>query len=124
MTSQRPPGRGSFRVAIICALLREDDAVNLLFDAFWDGEGDPYGRADNNTNTYITGRMGVHHVVLVLLLSMSTKSAMAATLSLRSSFTGVKVAIIVGICGSVPRIDNLDAYLGNVVVSKTPFWNG
>jgi len=56
MTSQRP-GRGSFRVVIICALPREADAVNLLFDAFWDGEGDPYGRADNNTNTYITGRM-------------------------------------------------------------------
>jgi len=55
---------------------------------------------------------------------MSTKSAMAATLSLRSSFTGVKVAILVGICGGVPRIDNFDAYLGDVVVSKTPFWDG
>jgi hypothetical protein len=43
--------------------------------------------------------MGGHHVDLFVLLSMGTKSATAATLSQRSSFTGIKVAILIGICG-------------------------
>uniref|UniRef100_A0A8H7NI32 NB-ARC domain-containing protein n=1 Tax=Bionectria ochroleuca TaxID=29856 RepID=A0A8H7NI32_BIOOC len=100
MASQgRPTERRSFRVAIICALPREADAVNLLFDQFWDEEGDPFGRADGDTNTYITGRIGGHDVVL-------------------ANYTGLKLAILVGICGGVPLIANFDAYLGDVVVSK------
>ncbi|KAF4444921.1 kinesin light chain, partial [Fusarium austroafricanum] len=119
MAFQEPPTeRRSFRVAIICALPREADAVNLLFDQFWDDEGDLYGRADGDTNTYITGRIGGHDVVLAVLPSMGTNSAAAATASLRSSYTGLKLAILVGICGGVPRIANFDAYLGDVVVSK------
>uniref|UniRef100_A0A8H7NHZ5 Nucleoside phosphorylase domain-containing protein n=1 Tax=Bionectria ochroleuca TaxID=29856 RepID=A0A8H7NHZ5_BIOOC len=119
MASQgRPTERRSFRVAIICALPREADAVNLLFDQFWDEDGDPFGRADGDTNTYITGRIGGHNVVLALLPSMGTNSAAAATASLRSSYTSLKLAILVGICGGVPRIANIDAYLGDVVVSN------
>ncbi|KAI6777616.1 uncharacterized protein J7T54_004899 [Emericellopsis cladophorae] len=62
--SQPPADRRSFRVAIICALPREADAVTLLFDQFWDEVRDPYGRADGDTNTYITGRIGDHSIVL------------------------------------------------------------
>ncbi|KAF4959265.1 hypothetical protein FSARC_10781 [Fusarium sarcochroum] len=120
MVSSKPPAeRKYFRVAIICALPREADAVTLLFDRFWDEERDPYGRADGDTNTYITGQIGEHHVVLAVLPNMGTNSAAAATASLRSSYTGLKLAILVGICGGVPRIDNIDAFLGDVVVSKT-----
>ncbi|KAH7124426.1 hypothetical protein EDB81DRAFT_872496 [Dactylonectria macrodidyma] len=120
MASQKPPAdRKSFRVAIICALPREADAVNLLFDQFWDEDRDPYGRADGDTNIYITGRIGDHHIVLAVLPSMGTNSAAAATASLRSSYTDLKLAILVGICGGVPRIANYDAFLGDVVVSKS-----
>ncbi|KAI8670400.1 CCHC-type domain-containing protein [Fusarium keratoplasticum] len=120
MASPQPPAdRKSFRVAIVCALPHEADAVTLLFDQFWDEEGDPYGRADGDTNTYITGRIGDHHVVLAVLPNMGTNSAAAATASLRSSYTGLKLAILVGICGGVPRIANFDAFLGDTVVSKT-----
>ncbi|KAL6360868.1 hypothetical protein LRP88_06576 [Fusarium phalaenopsidis] len=120
MASPKPPAdRKSFRVAIVCALSREADAVTLLFDQFWDEERDHYGRADGDTNTYITGRIGDHHVVLAVLPNMGTSSAAAATASLQSSYTGLKLAILVGICGGVPRIANFDAFLGDVVVSKT-----
>ncbi|KAM0553254.1 hypothetical protein ACHAPJ_007543 [Fusarium lateritium] len=120
MVSSEPPSdRKSFRVAIICALPREADAVTLLFDRFWDEERDPYGRADGDTNTYITGQIGEHHVVLAVLPNMGTNSAAAATASLRSSYSDLKLAILVGICGGVPRIDNFDAFLGDVIVSKT-----
>jgi nucleoside phosphorylase len=116
---QPPTDRKSFRVAVICALPREADAVNLLFDQFWDEVRDPYGRAEGDTNTYITGRIGDHHVVLAVLPNMGTNSAAAATASLRSSYTDLKLAILVGICGGVPRVANFDVFLGDVVVSKT-----
>ncbi|KAH8124534.1 hypothetical protein LI328DRAFT_166856 [Trichoderma asperelloides] len=116
---QPPADRTHFHVAIICALPRELDAVTLLFDKFWDDEGDLYGRADGDMNTYITGRIGDHNIVLALLPGMGTNNAAAATASLRSSYTSLRLAILVGICGGVPRIANLDAFLGDVVVSKT-----
>ncbi|KAL7928498.1 hypothetical protein V8C35DRAFT_232070 [Trichoderma chlorosporum] len=118
--SLRPPAsRTHFRIAIICASPREADAAILLFDKFWDEEGDYYGRADGDMNAYITGRIGDHNVVLAILPSMGNNGAAAATASLRSSYTNLKLAILVGTCGGVPRIANHDAFLGDVVVSKT-----
>ncbi|KAM0311885.1 hypothetical protein ACHAPQ_012322, partial [Fusarium lateritium] len=120
MTTVQPPaGRKDFRVAIVCALPREADAVTLLFDHFWDRDRDTYGRADGDTNTYITGRIGEHNIVLAILPSIGTISAAATAASLRSSYTNLKLAILVGICGGVPRIADFDMLLGDVVVSKT-----
>ncbi|PNP39161.1 hypothetical protein TGAMA5MH_08838 [Trichoderma gamsii] len=116
---QPPASRTHFHVAIICALPREADAATLLFDQVWDEERDLYGRADGDVNTYITGRIGDHNVVLALLPGMGTNNAAAATASLRSSYTSLRLAILVGVCGGVPRIANVDAFLGDVVVSKT-----
>jgi nucleoside phosphorylase len=118
-SSPQPADRKCFRVAIICALPREADAVALVFDQFWDETRDPYGRADGDTNTYITGRIGEHDAVLAILPSIGTNSAAGATAGLRSSFTGLKLAVIVGICGGVPRINHCDVFLGDVVVSKS-----
>lgn len=118
MASPRPPvDRKSFRVAIVCALSREADAISLLFDDIW--EHDLYGRADGDTNHYINGRIGDHNVVLAVLPGMGTNSAAAATASLRSSYLGLRLAIIVGICGGVPHISRYGAFLGDVVVSKS-----
>ncbi|KAL7789789.1 purine and uridine phosphorylase [Trichoderma ceciliae] len=114
----QPASRDDFHVAIICALPSEADAVTLLFDQFWDEESDPYGRANGDTNTYITGRLGKHNVVLAVLPSMGTNSAAAATASLRSSYNSLKIAFLVGVCGGVPRITDYDVFLGDVVVSK------
>lgn len=61
---------------------------------------------------------GGHDGVLAMLLGTGINSATAANLSLQSSYTDIEVAILVGICGDVPRIDNFDAYLGDVVVGK------
>lgn len=115
----RPATRGGFHVAIICALPREADAIMLLFDEFWDEDGDPYGRADGDTNTYITGRIKSHHVVLVILPGMGTASAAAATASLRSSYGALKLAFLVGICGAVPSIEGFETSLGDVIVSSS-----
>ncbi len=116
--TQRPIDRTGFRAAIVCALPREADAAYLLFDKVWDEERDTYGRADGDNNTYVTGQIGEHNVVLAVLPNMGTNSAAAATASLRSSYTGLKLAVLVGICGGVPNLANVDAFLGDVVVSK------
>jgi nucleoside phosphorylase len=119
MASTQPPkDRNSFRVAIVCALPREADAVSLLFDEFWDETGDPYGREDSDTNIYITGRIGNHNVVLTILPGMGTNNATAASVNLRASYTGLRLVLLVGICGGLPRIAERDAFLGDVVVSK------
>ncbi|KAH7140326.1 nucleoside phosphorylase domain-containing protein [Dactylonectria estremocensis] len=120
MVSQsQPTHRTDFHVAIICALSKEADAVTLLFDQFWDNDLDPYGRALGDTNTYVTGRIGAHDVVLVVLPNMGTTGAAAAAASFRSSYNNLRLALLVGICGGVPRIAGYDAFLGDVVVSKT-----
>ncbi|KAH6959360.1 nucleoside phosphorylase domain-containing protein [Fusarium avenaceum] len=116
---QPPAGRKDFRIAIVCALPLEADAITLLFDHFWDEQGDLYGRADGDANTYITGRIGEHNTVLALLPNIGNINAAIATTSLRWSYTGLKLAILVGICGGVPRIADFDMLLGDVVVSKT-----
>jgi nucleoside phosphorylase len=114
----QPKSRDDFHVAIICALPLEANAVTPLFDQFWDEEGDPYGRANGDNNTYITGRLGKHNVVLAVLPNMGTNSAASATASLRSSYGNLKLAFLVGVCGGVPQIEGDDVYLGDVVVSK------
>ncbi|KAJ4114784.1 hypothetical protein NW768_011338 [Fusarium equiseti] len=118
-TVQPPAERKHFRVAIICALPREFNAVALLFDQFWDESGDRYGKANEDPNYYITGRIGEHNVVLATLPRMGNNSAATVTASLRMSYTGLRLGILVGICGGVPHIDGSDAFLGDVVISKS-----
>ncbi|KAL7912233.1 nucleoside phosphorylase domain-containing protein [Trichoderma velutinum] len=114
----KPTSRDQFHIAIICALPREADAVTLLFDEFWDDDSDPFGRANGDTNSYMTGRIGKHNVVLAVLPGMGTNNAAAATASLRSSYSNLRLALLVGICGGIPRIGDDDVFLGDVVVSK------
>ncbi|KAG5753303.1 hypothetical protein H9Q70_004044 [Fusarium xylarioides] len=115
--TQSPATRASFRVAIVCALPREADAVTLLFDEFWDETDDD--RRDSDPNTYITGRIGRHNVVLAILPGMGTTSAAAATANLTASYSSLRLALLVGICGGIPRIGNKDAFLGDVVMSRS-----
>ena len=91
----------------------------LLFDHCWDTDRDAYGRADSDKNSYITGHMCGHVVVLAVLPAMGTTNAAAVTASLRASYPRLTLALIVGICGGVPQIGGYDAFLGDVVVSRT-----
>lgn len=54
-------------VAIICALPLEYDAISYIFDGFWDENGDQYGRAAGDPNSYTNGRVGKYNAVLALL---------------------------------------------------------
>ncbi|KAJ3490636.1 hypothetical protein NLG97_g5746 [Lecanicillium saksenae] len=121
MAATKPKNRAEFRIAIICALPREADPVTLLFDEFWDDDGDVFGRAKGDTNTYITGRLGIHDVVLVTAPAMGTANAASTATCLRLSFPEVKLALLIGVCGGIPKVDGRDVFLGDVVISRTLF---
>lgn len=122
MSTSRPANREGFEIALICALPLEFDAVSLIFDEFWDAEGDPYGRASGDYNSYVTGRIGKFNVVVVLLSQMGKRASSSASASIRSSYTRIQLALLVGICGAIPRVENgkkLPLRLGDVVISKS-----
>ncbi|KAH0125603.1 hypothetical protein KCU90_g18184, partial [Aureobasidium melanogenum] len=71
----RPETRDEFEVAIICALPLEAAAVLDLFDQRYDKDGSQYGKQEGDTNTYSTGRIGRHDIVLAHMPGMGKSSA-------------------------------------------------
>ncbi|KAI1173306.1 purine and uridine phosphorylase [Nemania sp. FL0916] len=112
-----PKGRHDFEIAIMCALPIEADAVAAMFDRRWDSS--PYGTVAGDTNTYSTGAIGRHNVVLVHLPNMGKVAAATAATFLRASYGCINLALVVGICGGVPfgNSPNTDIFLGDVVIS-------
>ncbi|KAF5495471.1 Ankyrin repeat domain-containing protein 50 [Colletotrichum fructicola] len=119
-TDQRPRRREDFRIAVLCALPLEYNAATLAFDEFFDEDGDKFGRARGDPNRYTTGRIGKYNVVMALLPGMGTVSSASAMASFRSSYTELKLALLVGICGGVPSPGTeKEVLLGDVIMSKT-----
>lgn len=115
--SQRPPRREDFEIAIICALPLEYDAVFLLFDELWDR--DILKLEAGVLNRYTTGRIGDHDVVLAHLSHMGKASPASTAASMRSSYGALRLIILAGICGGVPRNGEDDIFLGDVVISSS-----
>lgn len=119
MTPSRPLSRHEFQVAILCALPLEYNAVSAIFDHFWDEKGDSYGRAPGDLNSYTTGCIGRHNVVLALMAHMGKANAASAGASLRSSYSGLKLVLLVGICGAMPYNQfGAEILLGDTIISK------
>ncbi|KAF2636918.1 hypothetical protein P280DRAFT_408628, partial [Massarina eburnea CBS 473.64] len=85
----RPSHRRKFKATIICALPLESVAILPLLDERWDEDGDRYGRTLRDDNTYTTGRIGRHAVVLTLVSHMGKVNAVGAAVSMRSSYGGL-----------------------------------
>ncbi|KAK3940345.1 phosphorylase superfamily [Diplogelasinospora grovesii] len=119
MTTLRPRQRQDFTIAIVCALQLEYNAALLVFDEFWDKDGKSYGKADADDNIYRTGRIGYHNVVLTLLSKRGKVSAAFAAAGLHTSFSELRLVLLAGICGGVPRAGGDEILLGDVVISKT-----
>ncbi|QYT02151.1 PNP_UDP_1 domain-containing protein [Trichoderma simmonsii] len=117
MFSRRPSGREDFSVAVICALNIEFEAVCFVIEEFWDENGDPFGKVAGDMNSYRTGRIGKHNVVLLLLPGMGKVHAAHAAANLYSSFTRLRLVLLVGGCAAVPRINNAEILLGDVIIS-------
>jgi nucleoside phosphorylase len=114
-----PRDRSDFRVAIICALPLEAENVQGVFDKCWEDEDKQYGKAVGDQNTYTTGVIGRYNVVLVHMPSMGGISAALSAAGLRSSFSGIQLALVVGICGVVPvhAKTQEEIVLGDIIMS-------
>ncbi|KAL3483807.1 putative kinesin light chain [Aspergillus germanicus] len=116
----RPRSRDDFAIAIICALPLEAEAVEALFDETYDRLGRHYGKQRGDANAYINGRIGKHDVVLCYLPGMGKGSAAGVASSLLVSYPGVKLALVVGICGGAPPPPEYqEIFLGDVVISDS-----
>ncbi|KAJ6155073.1 hypothetical protein N7470_005639 [Penicillium chermesinum] len=112
-----PESRNEFDVAVICALPFEADTVDALFDYRWDEESDRYGKAPGDRNTYRTGLIGSHNVVLVCMPGIGRGHAAGVAANLRSSFQNIRLALMVGVCGGVPNGAEKGIFLGDIIIS-------
>jgi nucleoside phosphorylase len=116
----RPNSRDDFKIAIICALPVECNAVEALLDKVYETDGFSYGKAVGDLNAYTIGRLGNQDVVLAYMPSMGNISAAMVASNLRFSFREIKVGIIVGVCGGVPKTPGgVQIFLGDVIISTS-----
>lgn len=115
----QPRHRRDFKIAIICALPLEADAVMATFDKRWDEHSNPFGKTPGDPNAYSTGRLGRHNVVLVHMPGIGKENAASAAANCRSSFGGIELAVVVGVCAGVPfPPQGEEILLGDVVISE------
>lgn len=112
-----PKTRKDFDIAIICALQLEANAVEAIFDQFWDEDGDRYGKSSGDKNAYRTGVIGNHNVVLAYMPGTGKVHAASVAVSCCLSFQGIRLALVVGICGGVPEGAKDGIFLGDIVIS-------
>ncbi|KAL4860351.1 hypothetical protein BDV12DRAFT_191749 [Aspergillus spectabilis] len=116
----RPRSRDDFAIAIICALPLEAEAVEALLDETYDRLGKYYGKQRGDANAYINGRIGKHDVVLCYMPGMGKGSAAGVASSLVVSYSGVRLALVVGICGGAPPPPKYqEIFLGDVIISDS-----
>lgn len=101
-----------YTVGWVCALPKEQTAALFMLD------GNPHEdlpNPSNDFNAYVLGRVGNHNVVIACLpmgrIGNSNSAAVAAQMI--TTFSNVKIGLMVGIGGGVPP----DVRLGDVVVS-------
>ena len=113
-----PHTRDAFEVAIICALRIESDAVEAVFDQFWEEEVE-YGKVKGDSNSYTLGRISRYSVVLAYMPGIGRAASATVAASFRASFSSIRLGLIVGVCGGVPRDEdaNSDILLGDVIIS-------
>lgn len=107
------PAHEHYKIAIICALPKELNAIRALFDYVHRD----LPQHDNDTNAYILGRLGGHNVVAACLphaeYGMNVASKVAS--DMEKTYTALKWYFVVGIGGGIPSRDH-DIRLGDVVV--------
>lgn len=110
--------RGSYRIGIICALGKEANAVQSAFDhRFLKPEEHP-ATVDGDNNSYSFGTLGHHYVVLARIGRTGNVQATDVAKDMDRSFPHIKLCLLVGICGIVPKYKNERMFLGDVIISK------
>jgi nucleoside phosphorylase len=120
MTNFLRPHTNDYTVGWICALPIElAAAAELLDEEFKDLPEDT-----NDTNLTF-GRVGDHKVVVACLPAgqTGTNSAAAVAIQMKSRFTSIRFALMVGVGGGVSSA-GLDIRLGDVVISQPYMQHG
>jgi len=116
----RPSSRDDFKIAIICTLPLETDAVIESLDEVWHDAH--YGQAPGDETFYNFGRSGGHTVVIATLpgIGKTYKSTMCS--AIKRSFISIELALFVGICGAIPfkhGHTGTEIILGDILMSET-----
>lgn len=108
----------AYTIGIVCALNKEAVAVQSSFDYFFlDRKAWPKtDRGDGNS--YSFGTIHDYHVVLAQLADMGDVEAKEVAKDMQRSFQNIKLCLVVGICGIIPKIGGIEAILGDVVISR------
>ncbi|KAF5236404.1 hypothetical protein FAUST_6554 [Fusarium austroamericanum] len=121
-SSSRPPRPNDcrdFKIAVICALTLEADAIEALFDHHWDDDSPSFDGEPSGPKVYSTGVIGCHNVVLVRMPGMGKVHAATAAYSCRTNFPNIKLALVVGVCGVAPfKRNGEEIVLGDVIISE------
>lgn len=117
----RPGHRDEFGIAIICSLACEAEAIEASLDEVYDRFGEFYDKEPEDRNLYINGRIGNHNVILCQAPESGKCSSASVASSLMFSYTGVQLALVVGVCGGVPSPSSgeREIFLGDIVVADS-----
>jgi nucleoside phosphorylase len=110
--------RSEIEIAIICALPLEAEAVKAVMQ---DTSEDPNdgAKASSDTNAYTIGKIGSHPVVMAHMPGMGKESAASVAATLNQSYLGIKLALLVGLCGGVPNEEERSKRkLGDVIIGN------
>lgn len=80
-----------------------------------------FTQSESDTNSYTWGKVGVHNIVIASLPAgvIGTVSAATTASNLVSSLPHIRIGLLVGIGGGIPRPDRgRDIRLGDVVISQ------
>jgi nucleoside phosphorylase len=104
---------GSYGIGIICGLLEEKAAMEVMLDE----EHENLEQKAGDHNSYTLGRIGKHNVVIACLPGGHQGKAAAATVAVHMMYSfPIKLGLMVGIGGGVPsQVPTIR--LGDVVVS-------
>ncbi|KAI8715244.1 hypothetical protein NCS52_01031700 [Fusarium sp. LHS14.1] len=109
-----------YTIAWIALLLIELAAAKSLLDERHEAP-EEFNQSESDTNSYTWGRAGAHNIVIASLPAGVTGTVSAATTAsnMVSSLPHLRIGLLVGIGGGIPRLDRgRDIRLGDVVISQ------
>lgn len=108
----------AYTIGIVCALANEAIAVQSSFDHFFLDKRECPKTARGDGNSYSFGTICDYHVVLAQLADMGDVEAKEVAKDMHRSFANIKLCLVVGICGIIPKINGEETSLGDVIISQ------
>lgn len=113
----RPTSHHGFTIAILCALTLEADAVESLFNVYWDDDGLPFDKAPGDPNTYSTGMIGGYNIVLAHMPGIGKTNAALVASYCKTSFLNINLRLVVGIYRVTLFYADEEIVLGDIIIS-------